>query len=66
MAEKDVNGSYWLYFEESYTCSQCNKPINDQDKIFIDGIGTFHKSKRMIELKDVCIYHYDCIIIDGE
>ncbi|MHA1377178.1 MAG: hypothetical protein ACTSRG_02235 [Candidatus Helarchaeota archaeon] len=64
MAEKDVNGSYWLYFEDSYICSECNKQINDQDKIFVDGIGNFHKSKRMIEVKDVRIYHHKCLIIN--
>ena len=64
MAEKDVNGNYWLYFNDSYICSECNKPINDDDKIFIDGIGKFHKSKGMIEMGDVNIYHYKCIIVE--
>ncbi len=55
MAEKDVNGNYWLHFKDSYICSECNKPINDDEEIFIDGIGRLHKSREMIEMRDVTI-----------
>ena len=58
MAQKDVNGSYWLEasgIDNIY--SQCDRPIKDGDKIFIDADGIYHKNKKMIE-----VYHYNCIV----
>jgi len=63
MAQKNINGKYWLIFaEDDDICSQCEKPIKDGDKIFVDADGVYHKNKSMIEIGDVNIYHYDCII----
>ena len=62
MATKDVNGYFWLRFEGDDICSQCKKPINDGDKIFIDGVGVYHKNKGVLEVGEICIYHHDCII----
>lgn len=63
MSQKDVNGNYWLTFEgEDDVCSQCDKPIKEGDKIFVDAEGIYHKNKNMIEISDVSIYHYNCIV----
>jgi len=63
MAQKDVNGNYWITYDgEDDICSQCEKPIIDGAKIFVDADGIYHKNKQMIEIGGVSIYHYNCII----
>ncbi len=67
MASKDVSGKYWLQFNDtSYICSQCNEVIGDGEKIFIDGTGFFHQKKSLLEVADICLYHYNCIIGGGQ
>ncbi len=63
MAQKDVNGMYWLtYVGDDDICSQCEKPIKEGDKIFVDADGIYHKNKQMIEIGELNIYHYNCIV----
>lgn len=63
-ARKDRFGKYWLKVKGNNICSQCNKPIKDGDKIFVDADGQYHEKLGSIEISNVCIYHYNCIISD--
>lgn len=63
MAEKDIDGHYRLKFNiEDNTCSQCDQPIEDGEDIFVDAEGVFRKSMGFIKIRNVCIYHYRCIV----
>jgi len=66
MAERSVDGYYWLKFNvEDNICSQCNQPIKEGEDIFVDAEGVFKKSKGMIKIRNISIYHYGCIIDIG-
>ncbi len=62
MTEKDKSGNYYLTFDGSNICSQCEKPIIHGDRIFTDATGTYLKNDNVIKIQDVNIYHYKCII----
>ncbi|MBD3255744.1 MAG: hypothetical protein GF383_11675 [Candidatus Lokiarchaeota archaeon] len=66
MHNKDINGFYYLESEKDYICSQCSQAIKNEDKIFIDAVGMFLKGEGLIKIKDLCVYHYKCIISDDQ
>jgi len=63
IAQKDVDGNFWLeHASQDNLCPQCNRPIEDGSAIFMDAEGRFYRSKGVISIRNICIYHLECII----
>ena len=55
------SGKYYFKYDPVPICPQCDKPIKNKDKLFIDGTGTFLKKENIIETEDIGIYHFACL-----